>query len=175
MGTASGLKELEFQLQLEAANRRGLESSVREVRALSVHFDRASNNLVLSLRGGLTLLVPAHLLQGVASALPEQIEHVEIAADGAALRFDELDADFAVQDIASGAFGTRAWMQHLEAVGALDESSVLRRRQVDELLGVQTASRMGRKGGSARTEEKTAASRANGAKGGRPRKTSAVV
>jgi hypothetical protein len=165
------MNELEFQLQLEAANRRGLESSVREVRALSAHFDRASNNLVLILRGGLTLLVPARLLQGVAQASPEQIERVEVTADGSALRFDELDADFAVQDVAAGAFGTRAWMQHLEETGALDVASVLRRRQVNELLGVPTASTMGRKGGSARTEVKTAASRANGAKGGRPRKT----
>lgn len=168
------MNELEFQLQLEAANRRGLESSVSEVRVLSVRFDRASNNLVLSLRGGLTLWVPARLLQGVEGASPEQIERVEIAADSSTLRFDELDADFAVQDVASGAFGTRAWMQHLEDTGALDVASVLRRRQVDELLGLPTASNMGRKGGSARTEEKTAASRANGAKGGRPRKTIAA-
>lgn len=160
---------------MEAANRRGLESSVSEVRALSVRFDRASNNLVLSLRGGLTLLVPARLLQGVAGAAPEHIEEAEVVADGSALRFPTLDADFAVQDIASGAFGTRAWMQHLEDAGALDEASTLRRRQVDELLGLSTAQTMGRKGGVARSEVKTAASRANGAKGGRPRKTKGAV
>ena len=61
-------------------------------------------------------------------------------------------------------------MQHLEDTGALDEASIERRRQVDELLSIARA--MGRKGGSARTETKAAASRANGAKGGRPRKTS---
>jgi len=62
-------------------------------------------------------------------------------------------------------------MQHLEDAGALDVASTLRRRQVDELLSFPTASNMGRKGGGARSEVKTAASRANGAKGGRPRKT----
>ncbi len=166
------MSELEFQSHLEAANQRGLKSQVGQVRALHVRFDRASGNLVLSLRGGLTLLVPARLLQGVADASPEQIERVEVAADGSALRFEELDADFAVQDIAAGAFGTRKWMQHLEETGALDEASIERRRQVDELL---SASTMGRKGGSARTEAKTAASRANGAKGGRPRKTNGAA
>jgi len=86
-----------------------------------------------------------------------------------------LDANFAVQDVAAGAFGTRAWMQHLEDAGALDEASTLRRRHVDGLLGLSTASTMGRKGGGARSEVKTAASRVNGAKGGRPRKTKVEV
>ena len=166
------MNELEFQSQLETANRRGLEAQVREVRALSVRFDQASGNLILALRGGLTLLVPTHLLQGVADAPPEHIEGVEIVGNGSALRFNELDADFLVQDIASGSFGTRKWMQHLEDSGALDVASIERRRQVDELLS--TAQSMGRKGGNARTEAKTAASRANGAKGGRPRKTIAA-
>ena len=165
------MNELEFQSQLETANRRGLEAQVREVRALGARFDHASCDLILTLRGGMTLLVPARLLQGVADASPEQIERVELAADGSALRFAELDADFLVQDIASGSFGTRKWMQHLEDSGALDAASIERRRQVDELLLTSSAQSMGRKGGSARTGVKVAASRANGAKGGRPRKT----
>jgi len=164
------MNEDEFQQQLEAANRRGLEASVREVRAVSVRFDSPSGNLVLGLSGGLTLLVPARLLQGVAEASPDQIARVEVVADGSALRFDELDADFAVQDIAAGSFGTRTWMQHLEDTRALDEASTLRRRQVDELLGLPTASTTGRKGTS--KPAKTAATRANGA---RPRKKSVAA
>lgn len=39
-----------------------------------------------------------------------------------------------------------------------------------ESLNVTTASNMGKKGGSAKTEAKTNASRENGKKGGRPRK-----
>jgi len=162
------MNEAEFQQQLEAANRRGLEASVREVRAVSVRFDSPSGNLVLGLRGGPTLLVPARLLQGVAGVSPNQIARVEVVADGSALRFETLDADFAVQDIAAGSFGTRAWMQHLEDIGALNEASTLRRRQVDKLLGLPTASNTGRKGNDART----AATRANG---DRPRKKSVAA
>lgn len=125
---------------------------------------------MLGLRGGLTLLVPARLLQDVAGASPDQIARVEVVADGSALRFDELDADFAVQDIAAGSFGTRTWMQHLEDTRALNEASTLRRRQVDELLGLPTVSNTKRK--VVHTEAKTAAPSANGA---RPRKKSVAA
>ena len=159
----------EFESQLEAANRRGLEAQVGEVRAVSVRFDQKTNELVLGLRGGLTLLIPVHLLQGVAGKAPELIEQVELAANGSALHFELLDADFAIQSLAAGSFGTAKWMQVLEDAGLLDPSSIERRRALANLQ-ILTAADMGRKGGSARTQTKSAASRANGIKGGRPRK-----
>ncbi len=164
----------DFESQLEAANRRGLEAQVGEVRAVSARFNRATGELVLGLRGGLTLLIPAHLLQGVAGKAPELIEQVELSGGGSALHWEELDADFAVQDLAAGSFGTPKWMQSLEDAGHLDSASIERRRAV-AALKTPTAAEMGRKGGAARTDSKSAAARANGAKGGRPRKTAPTV
>lgn len=158
----------EFDSQLEAANRRGLESDVGEIHALAARYNRDSEQLVLELRGGLRLLVPVHLLQGVAGQAPELIERVEVQGRGSALHWEELDADFSVQGIAAGSFGSRSWMQSLEEGGLLDQASIERRRKVDALQ--PTAASMGRKGGAVRSQTKAASARANGAKGGRPRK-----
>lgn len=137
----------EFEAQLEAANRRGLEAEVGEVRAVSVRFNRAANELILGLRGGMTLFIPIHLLQGVAGQAPELIERVELSSGGSALHWEELDADFAVQSLAAGSFGTAKWMQSLEDAGQLDEASIERRRVVAALQS-PTAADMGRKGGA---------------------------
>ncbi|HEX8463680.1 MAG TPA: DUF2442 domain-containing protein [Abditibacterium sp.] len=167
------MDEQTFDVQFEAANRRGLEAQVGEVRALSAHYERVTGVLVLGLRGGLTLLVPAALLQGVAGHAPELIERVEVTSGGAALRWEELDADFSVQSLAAGSFGSVSWMQHLEDAGILDAASVERRRLV-ETLRAPTAGEMGRKGGAARSARKSEAARVNGAKGGRPKKSTAI-
>lgn len=159
----------EFETQFEAATRRGLEAQVGEVHAISARYDRQSHDLILGLRGGLTLLIPVHLLQGVAGRAPELIEQVELIGRGSALHWEALDADFAIQSLAAGSFGSAKWMQSLEDAGHLDEASIARRSAV-AALQTPTAAEMGRKGGAARTPGKSAASRANGAKGGRPRK-----
>ena len=163
------MTEQEFDSQLEAANRRGLESHVGEVHALAVRYHRENGTLELELRGGLTLLVPTHLLQGVAGQSPELIERVALRTRGTALHWEELDADFSVQGLAAGSFGSKPWMQKLEEDGLLDAASIKRRRMLDALQS-PTAISMGRKGGATRSEIKSAASRANGAKGGRPHK-----
>ncbi len=154
---------------LEAASRRGLVSNVGEVRATAAWYNESAQLLILTLRGGLTTLIPVRLLQGVAGAAANDIAQVELWGSGSALHWEKLDADFSVQDVIAGSFGTRAWMQKLEDGGLLDTASVKRRRDVDQLLGV-SAAQMGRKGGAARTPAKALSSRVNGAKGGRPRK-----
>jgi len=170
------MNEKQFETQLAAANERGLETRIGAVHAIAARYDRESSQLVLTLRGGLTLLVPVVLLQGISGAAPELIERVELWGEGSALHWEELDADFAVQDVAAGSFGVRSWMQNLEDSGLLDEASIRRRRDVDNLLGLRaTASKMGQKGGSARTAAKINASRANGVKGGRPRREAAAA
>lgn len=167
------MTDQEFETQLEAANQRGMESYVGQIHATFARYDRMTSNLVLELRGGLTLLVPVVLLQGVADAAPELIERVELGPRGASLHWEELDADFSVQSIAAGSFGFAPWMEKLEAQGLLDASSIERRRVVAALQ--PTAAAMGRKGGAVRSQAKGAAARANGAKGGRPRKKERVA
>ncbi len=156
---------------LAAAEWRGMEAEVSEVRAVSAHYEASSGHLVLGLRGGAVLLVPVRLLQGVAGAPPELIEKVEILCSGMGLHWEELDADLLVQDLAAGSFGTLKWMRHLIESGALDSASIERQELLSRLRGGPTVREIARRAGSVKSEAKTAASRANGAKGGRPRKS----
>ena len=80
--------------------------------------------------------------QGLEEASPEQISEIEISPSGLGLHFPRLDADLYVPALLQGVFGTRKWM----------------------------AARMGAVGGKSRSKVKQAASRANGALGGRPRR-----
>lgn len=154
--------------ELEAARQRGLESSITHVHATAVSFDAVRGELTLTLRGGLKLLVPTILLQGVAGAAPELIANATLIGRGSALHWEELDADFSIQDIAAGSFGTRQWMAHLNEAGLLDAASRERQQLITQRDGAAVA--MGRRGGAARTQAKAMAARENGKKGGRPRK-----
>lgn len=162
--------------ELKRAQQRGLESEVCEARAIAAHYDRNNGLLHVTLRGGATLSLPAHLLQGVAGASPELIEEVEVTPQGDGLHWEKLDADLLVQGIVAGSFGTRRWMAELEASGLLDTPSQQRQRtlrRLDELDAA--AATMGRKGGRARTAAKTIAAQQNGKKGGRPSKEAETV
>src|SRR3954469_22225691 len=76
--------------------------------------------------------------------------------------------------LAAAAAGKR--LPRIELLPVLEtECDAVRKRedrlvQARSVLGVSTAAELGRKGGSKRSRAKTAASRANGRKGGRPRK-----
>jgi hypothetical protein len=75
------------------------------------------------------------------NATAKQLQNIEILGRGTGINFPDIDAGFYVPSLIEGVYGNRRWMSEL-----------------------------GKRGGSARTEAKQIASRANGAKGGRPRK-----
>jgi hypothetical protein len=66
---------------------------------------------------------------------------VELTPSGKGLRWDEPDIDLSIQGLLLGIFGSNVWMKQIAS-----------------------------KGGSSSSEKKKVASRANGKKGGRPRK-----
>jgi len=107
-----------------------------------VRYDAALRRIVITLRHGLELAIPVHLLQGLADAPPASLDRIEISPEGTGLHWPDLDADLYVPALIQGLFGTRRWM----------------------------ASLLGQAGGRARSEAKTRAARLNGRKGGRPRK-----
>ena len=119
--------------QIAKATKRGVESDVKEARALAARYDRGSGQLIVTLRGGAILLIPAQLLQGVAGAAPELVEEVEVAAGGRSLHWERLDADLLVQGLVSGSYGTKRWMEDLAASGQLDAASQDRLRLLDWL------------------------------------------
>jgi hypothetical protein len=109
--------------------------------AVSVRYDRPTSRIVVGLNTGLELAFTPSLTEGLAGASPEQLADVEISPAGLGLHWPKLDADLYIPALLQGIFGSRRWM----------------------------AAQLGAVGGRARSETKTASSRANGRKGGRPR------
>jgi hypothetical protein len=130
-------------MQLKAAEARGHRMLKTEPRAAGARYEAVSGRVVIDLANGCSYAFPAALVQDLQAADPDDLAQVEIDGVGFNLHWPALDVDLYVPALVSGIFGTRAWMMSELARGA------------------------GRKTSPA----KAAAARANGAKGGRPRKS----
>lgn len=104
-------------------------------------YDAATGLIVVDLANGCTFAFPARRVQELEAASDAEIAEVEIAGAGFALHWPSRDADLSLRGLMHGVFGTRAWMSELA-----------------------------RRAGRATSPAKAAATGANGAKGGRPRK-----
>ncbi len=127
--------------ELAAARERARAADLSEPRAASARYDAPSGRVVIELRDGCMFAFPAERGEGLRGASPGDLADIEVVPDGTGLHWPRLDADLLVAPLVAGIFGSRAWM-----------------------------SQMGRAGGSVRSGAKAAAARANGRKGGRPRK-----
>jgi hypothetical protein len=114
--------------------------------AISARYDRRASRVVVQMNTGVQLAFPAKLAEGLAGASPENLAEIEISPAGLGLHWPKLDADVYVPALLQGVFGSKNWM----------------------------ARQLGASGGRSRTEAKIAAARANGRKGGRPKKTAAA-
>lgn len=114
--------------------------------AVSARYDRRRSRVVVALNTGVELTFPAQLAEGLADASPDSLAEIEISPAGLGLHWPRLDADLYVPALLQGVFGSKQWM----------------------------ARQLGAEGGRSRTAAKVAASRENGRKGGRPRKTMAA-
>jgi hypothetical protein len=130
---------------IELANRRGQARKAKYPAAVSAHFDEAAGKVVVSLMNGVDISFPPSAAEGLEGAKPSELREVEITGAGTGVHFPRLDADLYVPGLIEGLMGTRAWM----------------------------AARLGSAGGSARSPEKSTASRENGRLGGRPKKAKA--
>ena len=99
----------------------------------------------LTFAGGGSMAIPRKAVPGLERATPVTIESVVVSPAGDALSWPALDVDIYVPGLVERVFGT-----HLFAAAT------------------------GRRGGRRRSKAKAAASKANGAKGGRPRKRVSV-
>ena len=127
--------------EFQSAVRQG-EELRRNGYAVSAEYDARQNRLVVGLSSGVTIMVPVHLVEDLAGADPVDLAEIEITPSGLGLHWPRLDADVYVPGFMKGVYGTRRWMAAL----------------------------LGAAGGKSSSTAKTAAARANGAKGGRPRK-----
>ena len=127
--------------QVAAAEARGRELLGSKPRATAARYDPRSDRVVVELTNGATFAFPPRLAQDLDGADAGQLSEVEIAGAGFGLHWPSLDADLSIPGLLAGRFGTKAWMSELA-----------------------------RRAGSVTSFAKAAAARANGAKGGRPRK-----
>jgi hypothetical protein len=127
--------------QIAEARARVQRAEAAEPRARTARYDRRRRMVEVELTNGAVFAFPPDMGQELRGASADDLSAVEVSPSGLGLHWEKLDADLHVPSLLQGMFGTRAWMQEL-----------------------------GRVGGSARTEAKARAARANGKKGGRPHK-----
>ena len=138
------LRDEDVRAQIPAARARAKRR--RAVRARSATYDCETGRVVVELTNGCLMGFPADLAEGLRGAEPHQLAEVQVVLNGDGLRWEALDADLLVRELARGVFGSKGWMS-------------------------QVARELGRRGGRVRSEAKTAAARRNGQRGGRPRKS----
>ncbi|MBW4532530.1 MAG: DUF2442 domain-containing protein [Pleurocapsa minor HA4230-MV1] len=97
--------------------------------------------LTLHFTNGASFSFLAESVEAIATQPSKILATVELTPSGKGLRWNEPDIDLSIQGLLLGIFGSNMWMKQIAA-----------------------------KGGSSTSEKKRAASRGNGAKGGRPKK-----
>jgi Protein of unknown function (DUF2442) len=132
----------ELIAQFDQARAAGHTLAETEPRAVRAWYADDSERVFMELANGVIMGFPYQLLQGLENGTPEQLAEVEIMPTGSALHWESLDADLGVSQLVLGLFGSKTWMTEL-----------------------------GRQGGKLKSVAKVQASRENGKRGGRPRKT----
>ena len=128
--------------EFDAANANGAVRVANTPTALFARYDRRVGRVVIGLSSGLEVAFKPHHAQGLEGAKLDDLAEIEISPSGLGLHFPLLDADLYLPALLEGLLGSRRWM----------------------------ASEMGKSGGQSTTAAKSAAARANGKLGGRPKK-----
>lgn len=133
------LSDDELVRQIEAAREAERVADAAEPRARDAYFDRATGRIVVELKQGGAFAFLPEMYPELAGRSAAQLGAVRPFASGEALEWEALDI-------------------HIGVAGVLVE-----------LLGPAMPRAFAQRGGSATSERKAAAARANGARGGRPR------
>lgn len=133
------------QSQIDQARETAIIADSLEPRAESVYYDYEQKKIVLNLKNSCCFQFPPDLVQGLADEDEKLIAEVEITPSKEGLHWEKLDVDLSIPALLMGIFGTKTWM-----------------------------SQIGSKGGSVTSQLKAKASRENGKKGGRPKKSKSL-
>jgi hypothetical protein len=123
------------------ARARGKERLEDPSSMVDARYDADADAIELKFGGGGSMTIPRRIVPGLERAARSKIESIVVSPAGDALSWPALDIDVYVPGLVERAFGTRLF-----------------------------AASTGRRGGRQRSKAKAAAARANGTKGGRPRK-----
>lgn len=134
--------------QHREAVRLGEEKLTRLPKAKAARYDSKSKRMVFEMQNGTTVLVPVNLIQGLQGGDDRSLSDFQLVTQNTQIHWDTLDAQFYIEDLLRGVFGTPKWMENLRS----------------HLADI------GAKGGASRSAAKQASSRTNGKLGGRPRK-----
>jgi hypothetical protein len=115
-------------------------ADITEPRAKSAYYDPATRRIVVELKLGSAIAFPTSLYPDLDRLTPEELATMELAPNGEALLWEEYDVGYEIAGI------------------------------VVDILGDAMLRAFASRGGSSTSERKAAAARANGRKGGRPRK-----
>ena len=138
---------MEFDEQVEQANRRAQELADSHPRAVEAHYDSRMGQIVVRLSSRLNVMFSPRDAEGLEGATPAQLEPIEISPSGFGIHFPKLDADLYLPALLGGFLGSNRWM----------------------------AGRLGASGGRSKSAAKVLAARKNGRAGGRPRKAARVA
>lgn len=139
------ISDSDLDKQINRAKAAGAKALNNEPRAKSARYSPARRQVVVELTNGCSFVFPADKAQGLAGASNKDLAAVRILGKGMGLHWEKLDADLSIASLVVGIFGSHAWMRELA-----------------------------RRGGAASSPAKSAAARANGAKGGRPKKNAST-
>jgi hypothetical protein len=127
--------------QIDAALARARSFAPTDRRVLSAEYEKKPDVITLHFDDGIRLSIPRMKLQGLQAAETTKLARIEILGRGTGLHWPLLNVDHYVPGLVNHVFGASRWMAEL-----------------------------GRRGGSATTNAKASAARANGKKGGRPKR-----
>jgi hypothetical protein len=135
----------DLKAQIDRARAQGKILDETEPRAIDAWYEEETGRVFIELKTGVIVGFPYQKLQGLENATSQQLAEVDVTPTGYGLHWESLDVDLGVPQLMAGLFGTKAWMTEL-----------------------------GRQGGKSRSDAKAQASRENGKRGGRPRKTALI-
>ena len=139
------ISDKDLDKQYNRAKIAAAEALNYEPRAKSARYSPARRQVVIELTNGCSFIFPVDKAQGLAGASNKNLAAVTILGKGMGLHWEKLDADLSIASLVLGIFGSHAWMREIA-----------------------------RQGGATSSPAKSAAARANGAKGGRPKKGAAT-
>ncbi|HYW13177.1 MAG TPA: DUF2442 domain-containing protein [Longimicrobium sp.] len=129
-----------LRAQFEAAREADRIADLTEPRASDAFYDVRTGRIVVELKMGSAFAFPPALYPELQDRTPQELARVEVSPSGEGLHWDEIDV-------------------HIETAGVLVA-----------IMGPAMFRAFASVGGRATSERKAAAARANGARGGRPRK-----